>query len=60
MKNTLIIPKKEEQELEIKYPKITLKDYKTAWQKLEELAKEINKTWKGKKRALELLREARK
>lgn len=60
MRNTMLIPKKEYQELEIKYPKMRLKDYKKIWEKLEMLGEKIEKAWKGKKTLLELLREARR
>lgn len=60
MRNTIIIPQKEYQELEIKYPKMRLKDYKKIWEKLEVLGEKIENDWKSKKTLLELLREARR
>ncbi|MBU4299482.1 hypothetical protein KJ636_05585 [Patescibacteria group bacterium] len=57
---TITIPKKEYQKIEIKYPKAEFRNYRKIWQNLEILGKSIEKSWKCKKTALKLLKEARR
>lgn len=56
---TITIPKKEYQELKIKYPKMSEKEYRTAWRNFWRLGKKLNRLWKTKKTSLEILREER-
>ena len=57
MANTITLPKKE---IKIKYPKMSKKEYRLAWQNFENLWKNLNQLWKTKKNSLEILREERR